>query len=293
MKKILSLLVLTLLLGACSENTQIKIYTRDAASGTREAFESIIDLESISTLAAETTSNGDMAKQVGASKDGIGYVSLSTDFQANGLMPLSYGGVVASIDSVNDGTYKLARPFSFVTRASGDFDSQRKEQLVLALIDYMTLSIEGKEVILSEGGIVDVNKGIAWRELALKHPIVNEDNSDIKIKTGGSTSVEKTLNSTIESFIPMAGNFQFEPNHTGSSDGFKRTLGSEKDGANKVDIGFASRQFKAEESSSNALSSGVYCLDAVVVVVNKVNTMISDADQSLLVEIFSGKKTSW
>lgn len=295
MKKLTTVLFLSFLLMACStaKEASVKVYTRDSASGTREAFESVIGLESLTNNAAETTSNGDMATQVGKSVDAIGYVSLTTDFEANNIKPLAYEGVVPSVESVNDGSYLLSRPFSYVTRASGDFNSERKEQLVLALIDYMENSTEGKQVILSQGGITDVSKGVAWSTLKEKHPILLEDNSDLVLKTGGSTSVEKTLSKAVESFIPLAGNFKYEPNHTGSSDGFKRTLGGEKDGANSVDIGFASRTFKAEEATNTALATGAYCLDAVVVVVNADNDAIDTADKALLNEFFSGSKAAW
>ena len=45
-----------------------------------------------------------------------------------------------------------------------------------------------------------------------------------------------------------------------------------KDGANRGDIGFASRAFKEEDGDiSKAMKSGQYCIDAVVAVVNKEN----------------------
>ncbi|MFQ8583767.1 MAG: hypothetical protein ACLSA6_15200 [Holdemania massiliensis] len=126
-------------------------------------------------------------------------------------------------------------------------------------------STEGMLVVEKAGGVVDKTKGTAWAELAAKHPIVNQDNSAISIATCGSTSVEKTLKAALEAFQPMAGNFQFTMNQTGSGDGYKRVLGSEKDGANRADIGFASRAFKSgDEDTSAAMASGQYCIDAVV-----------------------------
>lgn len=298
MKKLFLLVLLITLLTACgnsnaNQEDAIKIYTRDNASGTREAFESIINLESLSDEAAETSGNGDMAKQVGANKNAIGYVSLSTDFQANNLKALAFEGVKASIESVNNSDYKLARPFSYVTRASKDFESSEKEALVIALLDYLENSLEGREMVLSAGGIVDLETGIAWEELKEKHPIVDQDNSHLTIKTGGSTSVSKTLNQAVSAFIPRAGNFKFEPNHTGSGDGYKRTLGSEKEGPNTIDIGFASREFKEDEDVSQALMSGVYSQDAVVVVVHIENENVDDLGAKDLVEIFNGRSKEW
>ena len=293
MRKIIVIISILFLVTACGSDQDIKVYNRDSASGTREAFEKIVGIETISEQSAETTGNGDIAKQVGITDNGIGYVSFSTDFKANKLKDVAIEGVYASVDTVNDETYPLARPFSFMTRQKGNFDSERKEKLVNALIDYMTLSIEGKEIILYEGGITDIKKAVAWKTLIQKHPIVMEDNRDIIIKTGGSTSVEKTLKAVIESFIPMAGNFSFEPNHSGSSDGFKRTLGSEKEGPNKVDIGFASRAFKEDEDIKEAMHSGVYSMDAIIVVVNEKNPNLNSTSMKVLKDIFEVKTQSW
>lgn len=298
MKKMLRLLIVTMLLVACNygqldTENQIKVYTRDSSSGTRQAFESIIGLNSILSESAETSGNGDMAAQVGDNLNAIGYVSLTTDFNANNLKPLLYEGVKASVSSVIAGDYKLSRSFAFVTRAQGDFQSDKHEELVRALLDYMQNSQEGREFILAAGGIVDVKSGESWDKLKIKHPIVNQDNSDLTIKTGGSTSVNKTLSKVIASFIPMAGNFKYEPNHTGSADGYKRTLGSEKDGANMIDIGFASRDFTINEDLSTAMLKGIYTKDAIVVVVNKNNIKVNDLNASELKKVFSGFITKW
>ncbi len=298
MKKLFVILLLILLITGCSKNeigikNNIKVYSRDSSSGTREAFESIIKLDSILNDSAETSGNGDMAVQVGANYNAIGYVSLTTDFSANNLKPLAYENVLASVESVINLDYKLSRPFSYVTRAKGDFESDELEQLVMALLDYMENSQDGREFILAAGGIVDVDKGVEWENLKAKHPIINQDNSHLTIKTGGSTSVDKTLSRVVESFIPMAGNFNYQPNHTGSGDGYKRTLGSEKDGANKIDIGFASREFTSEEDVGSALLSGIYTRDAVVVVVNYENQFTDNLTAKQLVAIFSGKVSDW
>ncbi len=294
-KSFILLFLFSFILSGChtsSNENEIKVYTRDGSSGTREAFESIAGIKSITHNSAETTGNGDMATQVGQAHNAIGYVSLATDFQSNGIKPLRYLGIMPSIESVNAGTYQLARPFSFVTRGEGDFDSNEKQALVLAFLDYLNNSIEGQEIVLASGGIVDISKGVLWEDLKERHPIVSRDNSDLVLKTGGSTSVEPTIKAAVESFIPMAGNFKYEPNHTGSGDGYKRTLGSEKDGANHIDIGFASRKFKKEEPVDKGMISGVYCMDAVVVVVNEANPL-EDITPERLQKIFSGELSQW
>ncbi|MEG0658807.1 substrate-binding domain-containing protein, partial [Anaerorhabdus sp.] len=259
MKKLLSLLLAGLLIAGCSstptnnENggeatpgastATVNVYTRDGSSGTREAFEGAIGLEELTQNAIEVSSNGDMATKVGNDTAGIGYVSLSTDFEANNIKALSFEGVVPTVETVLDGTYTMQRPFAFVTRSAGDFGSDEKEQLVAAFIDFLQNSTEGMAIVESAHGIVDITKGTPWAELAKNHPIVTQDNSAITVVTAGSTSVSKTLQAALEAFQPMAGNFQISMNQTGSGDGYKRVLGEEKDGANAADIGFASRNF--------------------------------------------------
>lgn len=304
MKKLSILLIVLGLVAACSQqptpeeptvNTNvINVYTRDSSSGTREAFESITKLEDLSSKAVETSGNGDMASKVGNDVDGIGYVSLTTDFTANKLKAVKYNGVAATIDTVNNGSYTLARPFAFVTRASGDFDSADKEALVAAFVAFITESVEGMEAVAKAGGINDLTNAKPWAEVKKDHPIVDQDNSGIEIRTSGSTSVEKTLVAAIESFTPLAGNVKFVTNQTGSGDGYKRVLGEEKDGANAADIGFASRNFNDKETGvENGLVHDVYCLDAVVVVVNEANTTIDNLTQEQVVGIFSGTVETW
>ncbi len=271
----------------------INVYTRDASSGTRSAFEEFIDLkDKLSISAIEVTGNGDMAVKVGSDLNGIGYVSLTTNFAANGILPLSYNGVKATEENVINGTYKLARPFELVTRASGDFISIDQELVTLAFVDFLINSVEGREVVFAAGGIVSVDEGTAWETLKVNHPVLSKDLTKIVLKTGGSTSVDKTLKAALEAFQALTG-IQFEMNQTGSSDGFKRTLGSEKDSANSIDIGFASRYFKAEETINQGAATGVYCMDAIVVVVNEKNTLITESNKELIFGIFSGAVSTW
>ena len=298
--------LMTFSLAACGSSDEgktagvsgdIKVYTRDSSSGTREAFEKGVDFEgSLTKNAIEVSSNDDMAAKVGADKNGIGYTSLSTDFEKNGVSALQYEGVTASSESVLDGSYKLQRPFMYVTRAAGDYGSDDKEQLVQAFLDFMQNSTEGMAIVKKNGGEVDESKAKPWDELSKKYvAVLGKDNSAITITTCGSTSVEKTVKASLEAFSPMAGNFKFTMNQSGSGDAVPRVLGKEKDGPNKGDIGFASRAFKEDgsEDISKAMESGQYCIDAVVAVVNKENTDVTSLTQAQLKSIFTGETLKW
>jgi phosphate transport system substrate-binding protein len=159
-------------------------------------------------------------------------------------------------------------------------------------MDYLVNSIEGREIVYGTGGIVDVDAGTAWETLKANHAILaTGDLSVYTISTAGSTSVEKSLEAALEGFKALTG-VNFVMNQTGSSDGFKRVLGEEKDSANAADIGFASRNFKAEETVADGATSGAYCLDGVAVVV-EANNPYADTDAETLLSIFTGALTAW
>ncbi len=272
----------------------IHVYTRDSASGTREGFEAVIGFkDKLTEKANEVASNGAMAQQVGQDINGIGYVSLVTNFAENNLKPLNYEGVEASEANVINGTYTLKRPFCFTTRAADDYKNDDQKAIVAAFLAYMTDSKEGREVVISAGGIADAASAKSWDEIKKDHPIVDKDNSGLTIVCGGSTSVEKCVKAALESFQGIAGNVQFKLDQTGSGDGWKRVLGDDKDGPNASDIGFASRKFKEDkEPVDKALRSEEFCQDAIVAVVHKDNP-IANVTKDDLFNIFTGAVTKW
>jgi phosphate transport system substrate-binding protein len=273
----------------------ISVYTRDASSGTRAAFFEFIEVTDENPLTAssiEVSSSGDMSTKVVADENGIGYTTLETATTDANLLALSYNGVVASEANILNGTYKLSRPFNLVTRATGTFSSPEQEQVVLGFVDFLMNSTEGQEIVASKGGIITASSSSAWDVLKAKYPVFAGDVSSYTIKTGGSTSVDSAVKAALESFQALTG-VKFEMNQTGSSDGFKRTLGADKDSVNAVDVGFASREFKAEETVASGAESGAFCVDAIVVVVNAKNTVVTDVTTETLHNIYTGVTKTW
>ncbi len=274
---------------------EIHVYSRDDSSGTRGAFQDIVgfgeDDSPLLDAASIQDNNGALATATGQDTQGIGYVSLTTDFDANNIKPLAYEGVVPSEETVLDGSYTLARPFSFVTRADGDFADDTTQAVAAAFVDFMLNSTEGLAAVASEGGIVDVASGTAWAELSENHEVLGEDLSGVTLRTAGSTSVESTLQAALDAFQGLHG-VEYTMAHTGSGDGFRRVLGEEKDGANGADLGFASRAFNDDETVEDGLESGVYALDAVVVVVEAGNTLENLSNDQVF-DIFTGAATNW
>lgn len=303
MKKLLNILViLTLILTGCSqpkdeEKKEIKVYTRDTSSGTRDGFFTAIDFKDAVTDNSklvsgyiEVAGNGDMVNAIKNDEYGIGYISLSS-LENSGLTGLKIDGVEPTEENVINGTYSLTRNFNYIVATQ--FASEKEEQIVAAYLAYLQTK-EAKATIIQNDGIVEIkDDDPSWETLKNDYPIVNEDNSNITIKFGGSTSVEKIAKALSLEFSQKCGNFKFEHNHTGSSDAFKRTQGSEKDGANSLHIGFASREFKLDDSEKAAQDSyGKICTDAISVVVNKANS-ITEVTKEQLKDIFSGKVVNW
>ena len=88
---------------------RIAVVSRESGSGTRGAFEELINFKELVAGATESTSTGAIKAGIAQNQDAIGYISLgSVD---NTIKPLSVDNIAASNANVLNGTYKIARPF--------------------------------------------------------------------------------------------------------------------------------------------------------------------------------------
>jgi phosphate transport system substrate-binding protein len=275
----------------------ITVYTRDATSGTRDAFfsgigfpEAIADNLALVSSYVEVDGNGSMITAIQNDAYGIGYISLSS-LPNSGLNGLIYEGVEATEANVLNGTYGLMRPFNYIIRT--DWTGRTAEQqIVEAFVAYMS-TIDGKSTIKNKGGIVEISAAdLFWDDIKSQFPICLQDNSAITVSFGGSTSVESIAKALTAEFSGKCGNFIAEHNHTGSGDAFKRTQGTEASGANALDIGFLSRDLKATEPGTEG-SFGLICSDAVVIVVNGSNDSIMAISQADIKKVFQGIFLLW
>ena len=91
----------------------IAVIGRDAASGTRGAFEEIVGVEDACQYTNEYESTGEVIGSVAGNPNAIGYASLSAvDDSVTAVM---VNGVAPSEATVADGTYEIQRPFVMVT----------------------------------------------------------------------------------------------------------------------------------------------------------------------------------
>ena len=86
---------------------------REAASGTRDGFESITGTKDKCQYRQELTSTGDVITAVSQNPDAIGYASLAAI--KDSVKALSVDGVTPSEATVKDGSYPVQRPFVLVT----------------------------------------------------------------------------------------------------------------------------------------------------------------------------------
>ena len=87
---------------------------REAASGTRDGFESITSTKDKCKYSQELTSTGDVIQTVSGNPNAIGYASLAA--VKDTIKVLSVEGVKPSKETIQDKTYKIQRNFVLVTR---------------------------------------------------------------------------------------------------------------------------------------------------------------------------------
>lgn len=122
----------------------ITLYTRDAASGTREVFwEKALRKGEIRDSAHVVASNGAMKTAVSQDPGAIGYVSVG--HLDSGVKALSFNGVMPGIDTVTSGAYTVSR---------GLYSSTKGEAKGLAadFLHYL-YSAEGRAIIAAKGFI--------------------------------------------------------------------------------------------------------------------------------------------
>ncbi len=126
----------------------IIVIGREAGSGTRGAFEELVDLQDACKYANELDSTGAVIAKVASTPGAIGYASL--DALDDSVKALSLEGVEATAENIKAGNYFLSRPFVMATK--GEISEQN--DLVQAWFDFV-LGDEGQQVA-SEIGLITV-----------------------------------------------------------------------------------------------------------------------------------------
>ncbi len=108
-----------------AEDAPIVPIGREAASGTRDGFESITGTKDKCTYSQELTSTGDVIQTVAGNPNAIGYVSLAS--VKDTVKTLSVENVFPSKDTIQSGEYKIQRDFVFVTKKGEKLSSEAQK----------------------------------------------------------------------------------------------------------------------------------------------------------------------
>ena len=129
------------------QDEAIVVIGRESGSGTRDAFEELLDVADACQYAQELDSTGGVLAKVAATPGAIGYVSL--DVVDDTIQTVSLDGVAPTEENILAGDYLLSRPFVMAT--NGEISEQN--ELVQTWFDYVN-SEDGKNVISSVGLII-------------------------------------------------------------------------------------------------------------------------------------------
>ncbi len=126
------------------EDMPITVVGREAGSGTRGAFEELLELKDACKYANELDSTGAVMAKVASTPGAIGYVSL--DALDDSVTALAFEGVEPTVENIKSGAYTLSRPFVMAT--NGEISEQN--EVVQAWFDFV-LGADGQEVAQTVG----------------------------------------------------------------------------------------------------------------------------------------------
>lgn len=251
----------------------ISVLSREEGSGTRGAFVELFKIEKkdasgkkvdyTTDEAAITNSTAVMLTSVAGDKYAIGYVSLGS--LNSSVKALKIDGAQASVENINNGSYKVSRPFNIAV----------KDNLSEVAQDFLgyVFSAEGQK-------IVEKNKYIPV-------PLKDYKSSQPagKVVVSGSSSVSPLMEKLIEAYGSVNPNAKIELQTSDSSTGVSNAI------AGTCDIGMASRDLKDSEKAKGVKEITI-AIDGIAVIVNKANPL-ENLTKENVEAIFTGKITKW
>ncbi len=271
-----AVLILTLILAvlqagcAARQDDRINVISREAGSGTRDAFTELTGIKKDGTdntvMTSEITSSTFVViKSVSVDKNAIGYASLGT--LSDNVKALSIDGIKPTAENIKNRTYPLIRTFNIID--TGALSRQAED-----FVQYI-MSSQGAEIIEGQG-YVPFAQGQEYH--------IKED-MEGRIVIAGSTSVAPLIDVIADEYKKIYPDVEIEIQQTGSGAGITSTI----EGA--CDLGISSRELKEEERLKGARETTV-ALDGIVVIVNLQNTTDGLSTEEVR-QIFTGKRKAW
>ena len=260
--------------GKWNKKSQINVISREDGSGTRGAFIEIFGIEKknaegkkidyTTEEAAITNSTAVMLSSVAGDKYAIGYVSLGS--LNNSVKALQIDGAEASVENINNGSYKISRPFNIAV----------KDNLSAVATDFVNyiLSYEGQNVIAANKYIKVKTSG-SFQTKAPKGKVV----------VAGSSSVSPVMEKLIEAYKKINPNATLELQTSDSTTGVTNAING------TCDIGMASRSLKSSEKEKG-VNEVTIAIDGIAVIVNQENPTVG-LTKAQIESIFTGKVEKW
>ena len=260
--------------GSFDTAQEISVVSREEGSGTRGAFVELTGVEEKdadgnkvdkTTTSAITANSTEVVLTTVAGDDySIGYISLGA--LNDTVKAVKIGGVEATADNINNGTYTLSRPFNIVTKG-------QVSDVAQDFINYI-MSEDGQKIVSSNGYIEIANSG------AFK-----SSGATGKIVIAGSSSVTPVMEKLTEAYKAVNSGADIELQESDSTTGITAAA----DGT--CDIGMASRELKDSETGEGPTAT-VIAMDGIAVIVNK-NNPATDLTTDQVKSIFTGEAATW
>lgn len=247
----------------------ISVVTREDGSGTRGAFVELFGIEdadgndAITQSAEISNSTSVVMTTVAGNPDAIGYISLGS--LDNTVKALEIDGVAATVDNINNGTYKVYRPFNIVT----------KEGLSETAQDFVNFIMsEQGQAIVAEDYISVENSGS-----------YTPSGKTGTVTVSGSSSVTPVMQVLKEEYEALNPDVTIELQQSDSTTGVNDAI------AGTSDIGMASRALKDSELEQGVVGT-VIANDGIAVIVNNENTVTGLTSEQVK-GIYMGELTNW
>ncbi len=260
--------------GGFDSSHEIGIISREEGSGTRGAFVELFEIEKAnedgvkvdytSQTTVITDSTSVMMTTVAGDMYSIGYISLGS--LNSTVKALSIDGAAASVENIENGTYKISRPFNIAIQ-------ENISELAQDFIDFI-MSADGQQVV-EDNGYIAVSDA----------PAYSGSISSGKIVVGGSSSVTPVMEKLKEAYLLKNPDVTIEIQQSDSSTGISNAI----DGI--CDIGMASRDLKDSEIEQG-LTPTVIAMDGIAVIVNN-SFPVDGLTSEQIMQIFTGEVTEW
>ncbi len=291
MKKLASLLLAgaMMLSGsalAFEATDEITVISREASSGTRGAFDEMMNIvvetdegteDMLYPEAVLVDSTDAVTSKVEVDAQAIGYTSLGAVTDSVKALPVD--GVEATVENVKNGSYALARPFVLATQTGVE------DELAADFIKYV-MSTQGQAIVAERGYVTatDDTATTADGSEAVAATEYTASGLTGKITLSGSTSVEKVIEALKEGYVALNPDVTIEITYSGSSAGIKDVT------EGKVNIGMSSRALKEDELAT--LTQTTFAHDGIAVIVNAENP-ITSITSAQITAIYTGQVRTW